>query len=52
MVGQREIIEKVFKRCHCEKNLPYCNLQCMEGKTREEILKTHYYFSANQKFSI
>lgn len=52
MVGQREIIEKVFKRCHCEKNLPYCNLQCMEGKSREEVLKTHYYFSANQRFSI
>ncbi len=51
-VGQNEIIEKVFKKCHCDLKLPYCNLNCMEGKSREEILKAHYYFDQNQRFSI
>ena len=51
-VGQKEIIDKVFKECHCDKKLPYCNLDCVEGKSREEILKQHYYFANNQRFSI
>ncbi|HBG87299.1 MAG TPA: hypothetical protein DDW62_07085, partial [Marinilabiliaceae bacterium] len=51
-VGQNEIIEKVFKKCHCDLKLSYCNLNCMEGKSREEILKAHYYFDQNQRFSI
>jgi 2-oxoglutarate dehydrogenase E1 component len=52
VIGQNEIINKVFKKCHCELKLPYCNLNCMEGKTREEILKAHYYFVEPQRFSI
>jgi 2-oxoglutarate dehydrogenase E1 component len=51
-VGQNEIINKVFKKCQCEKKLPYCNLVCMEGKSREEILKQHYYFDSESRFSI
>ncbi len=51
-VGQEEIINKVFKKCHCELNLPYCRLECIEGKTREEILKVHYYFNEPPRFSI
>ncbi|MGQ1891952.1 2-oxoglutarate dehydrogenase E1 component [Thermophagus sp. OGC60D27] len=52
IVGQREIIGKVFKKCHCEYNNVYCGLQCVEGKTRAEILKQHKYFETPQKFSI
>ena len=53
IVGQNEIVNKVFKACHCEKKLPYCNLDCVEGKSREEILKQHYYFSDTPpRFSI
>lgn len=51
-VGQNEIISKVFKECHCEKKLPYCNLNCVEGKSRDEVLKTHYYLSNPSRFSI
>ena len=51
-VGQKEIINKVFKECHCEKKLPYCNLDCVEGKSREDILKQHHYFSNPPRFSI
>lgn len=51
-IGQAEIINKVFKKCHCDLKLPYCSLQCMEGKSREEILKQHYYFNEPQRFSI
>lgn len=52
MVGQEEIIGKIFKKCHCELNLKYCGLQCVEGKSRTEILKQHRYFSEKPKFSI
>jgi 2-oxoglutarate dehydrogenase E1 component len=51
-VGQNELVNKVFKKCHCDLNLPYCNLNCMEGKSREEILKAHYYFDEKPRFSI
>lgn len=50
--GQDEIINKVFKPCHCDKRLKYCGLQCMEGKTREEILQQHLYFTEPSRFSI
>ena len=51
-LGQKEIIDKVFKACHCEKKLPYCNLDCVEAKSREEILKQHHYFDNPTRFSI
>ncbi len=51
-IGQKEIIDKVFKPCHCELKNKYCGLQCVEGKTREEILKQHKYFEEPQRFSI
>ena len=44
IIGQKEIIRKVFRRCTCERKLKYCGLQCVVGKSRKEILKTHYYF--------
>ncbi len=52
LVGQEEIIGKIFKKCHCDLNLKYCGLQCMEGKSRTEILKQHRYFPEKPKFSI
>ena len=52
VIGQNEIINKVFKPCHCELKNKYCGLQCVEGKTREEILKQHMYFEEPQRFSI
>lgn len=42
-VGQEEIINKVFRRCDCELKNIYCGLQCVEGRSREEILKQHRY---------
>jgi 2-oxoglutarate dehydrogenase E1 component len=51
-IGQNEIVNKVFKPCHCELKNKYCGLQCVEGKTREEILKQHLYFEEPQRFSI
>ena len=51
-LGQNEIINKVFKPCHCHKQLPYCNLDCVEGKSRKEILKQHHYFANPTRFSI
>jgi len=41
---QKEIIEKVFRRCTCDLKNKYCGLQCMVGNSRREILKQHYYF--------
>ncbi len=52
VIGQKEIVDKVFKKCHCELNLDYCGLQCVEGKSRAEILKQHKYFETPQRFSI
>ncbi len=50
--GQEEIIAKVFKPCTCSKKLKYCTLQCVEGRTRQEILKQHYYFKDPSIFSV
>jgi 2-oxoglutarate dehydrogenase E1 component len=41
---QKEIIEKVFRRCNCELKNKYCGLQCVVGSSKKEILKQHYYF--------
>ncbi len=42
-IGQNEIINKVFRRCDCELQNKYCGLQCVIGKSREEIKKQHRY---------
>ena len=52
VVGQTEIVNKVFKPCHCDRKLKYCGLQCVEGKSRTEILKQHMYFEETPRFSI
>jgi 2-oxoglutarate dehydrogenase E1 component len=43
MRGQNELINKVFRRCDCELQNVYCGLQCVIGKSREEIMKQHRY---------
>jgi 2-oxoglutarate dehydrogenase E1 component len=43
-IGQKEIIDKVFRECTCELQNVYCGLQCVVGGSRKEILKQHYYF--------
>lgn len=50
--GQEEIIGKVFRPCTCELQNVYCGLQCVEGKSRQEILKVHQYIEKESKFSI
>lgn len=52
MVGQKEIVDKIFKKCHCDLKNKYCGLQCVAGKDRKEILKQHKYFSEKPRFSI
>jgi 2-oxoglutarate dehydrogenase E1 component len=44
ILGQNEIINKVFRKCDCDRKLKYCGLQCVEGSSHEEILQTHEYF--------
>lgn len=52
VIGQNEIVTKVFKSCHCNLKLKYCSLNCVEGKSREEIMKQHKYFVEQPRFSI
>jgi 2-oxoglutarate dehydrogenase E1 component len=47
LMGQEEIIQKVFRKCDCELQNVYCGLQCVVGKSRKEILKAHQYFRKN-----
>jgi 2-oxoglutarate dehydrogenase E1 component len=47
LMGQEEIVQKVFRRCDCELKNIYCGLQCVVGKSRKEILKAHQYFQKN-----
>jgi 2-oxoglutarate dehydrogenase E1 component len=42
-IGQQELIDKVFRPCSCELKNKYCGLQCVEGKSRIEILKQFEY---------
>ncbi len=42
-IGQQEIIGKVFRTCNCKLKNKYCGLQCVEGKSRVEILKQFEY---------
>ena len=43
-IQQKEIIDKVFRKCDCSLKNKYCGLQCVVGSSRKEILKQHYYF--------
>lgn len=52
IIGQEEIIRKVFRRCDCELQNVYCGLQCVIGKSREDIKKQHrYIFDSNSSDS-
>lgn len=51
-VGQKEIIDKVFRKCTCKLKNDYCGLQCVEGSSRKSILKQHYFLNDESKFSI
>ena len=51
-IGQKEIVDKVFKNCTCEFKNKYCGLQCVDGKSRKEILKVHEYVDFDAKFTI
>lgn len=42
-ITQQELIDKVFRRCTCELRNTYCGLQCVEGKSRIEILREFEY---------
>nr|MBP8791269.1 2-oxoglutarate dehydrogenase E1 component [Breznakibacter sp.] len=52
LLGQEEIIAKVFKKCHCDLKNNYCGLQCVEGKSRGEILQQYKYFPETQRFTM
>jgi len=52
MIGQEEIINKVFRKCTCELKNKYCGLQCVVGSSRQEILKVHQYLESIPKFTI
>jgi len=43
VLGQDEIIGKIFRKCTCERKNKYCGLQCETGSLREEIRKQHTY---------
>lgn len=43
VLGQQEIINKVFRKCTCELKKGYCGLQCDVGSKREEIKQQHTY---------
>ena len=43
-IQQKEIVDKVFRKCNCKLKNKYCGLQCVVGSSREEILKQHFYF--------
>jgi 2-oxoglutarate dehydrogenase E1 component len=42
-LSQNEIIRKIFRKCDCELKNNYCGLQCVKGKSYEEIKKQHRY---------
>ncbi len=43
VLGQNEIIGKIFRKCTYELKNKYCGLQCETGSAREEIKKQHTY---------
>jgi 2-oxoglutarate dehydrogenase E1 component len=42
-ITQQELVNKVFRKCTCELKNKYCGLQCVEGRSRLEILKEFEY---------
>lgn len=42
-ITQQELVDKVFRKCTCELKNKYCGLQCVEGRSRMEILKEFEY---------
>ncbi len=42
-ITQQELVDKVFRKCTCELKNKYCGLQCVEGRSRLEILKEFEY---------
>jgi len=52
VIGQEEIINKVFRKCTCELKNKYCGLQCVVGSSRKEVLKVHEYLESKPKFII
>jgi len=42
-ITQQELVDKVFRKCTCELKNKYCGLQCVEGKSRMDILKEFEY---------
>ena len=42
-ITQQELVDKVFRKCTCELKNTYCGLQCVEGKSRIDILKEFEY---------
>jgi 2-oxoglutarate dehydrogenase E1 component len=51
-IGQKEIIDKVFRRCTCELKNKYCGLQCVNGKSRLEVLKVQQFIEDESRFTI
>ena len=43
VLGQEEILGKIFRKCTCEQNHKYCGLQCETGTLREDIRKQYTY---------
>jgi 2-oxoglutarate dehydrogenase E1 component len=42
-ITQQELVDKVFRKCTCNLKNKYCGLQCVEGRSRMEILKEFEY---------
>ncbi len=49
---QEEILYKVFRTCDCERKNKYCGLQCMVGKSRQEILRQFNYIFFDKRFNL
>ena len=49
---QEEILYKVFRTCDCELKNKYCGLQCMVGKSRQEILRQFNYIFFDKRFNL
>ena len=39
---QNEILGKIFRKCTCERNYKYCNLDCEVGSYRKEVKQQNY----------